>query len=141
MKIVKIALRYLMYGFFLFILTGFMFNMIKYSNTGDNSKKIFDESRNFAKVPKIEYSKTTKDYVTNKITLCSNAKREHDKYSQRANQYDMESSKSACDMTRNLKIVVNAMENMKKYSCSEYNKFTYNTYANLLKMSSSKCEK
>ena len=138
MKIVKTILKYLMYGFILFIMSGIMFSMIKNSDKSENSKKIFDDTRNFAKQPTSTYVPRTKAYKKNQ----SDCQRNQDKaqeYSSKANKHNMDTPASACQMAKNLEEVVGLMQQMKQDTCDEYDKFTFETYTNLLKMSTSKC--
>ncbi len=150
MKIVKTILRYLMYGIVLFLMSGFMFSMIKNSDKSVNSKKIFDDTRNFASssVPKDattkktqekpEYVPQTKPYKKNQSD-CARVKERADLYTIEANKFNMDTSKSACEMAKNLDQVVDLMQRLKQSSCSEFNEITFKTYKNLHKMSITTC--
>lgn len=143
MKIIKTILRYLMYGIVLFLMSGFMFTLIKNSDKSDNAKKIFDDTRNFAKQPSVqqkEYVPKTKPYKKNQSD-CLRMKERAQDYSTQANKFNMDTATSACQMAKNLKEVVGLMEKMEQNTCIEYDKFTFETYKNLLQMSTSKCRK
>lgn len=127
-----------MYAIFLFVVTGFMASMIKNSDRSSNAKKIFDDTRNFAKQPTSNYVPTTKPYKKNQ-TSCAKEKERADYYTIEANKYDINTSISACEMRKNLDQVVSFMKTMKQKQCSEFDTVTFNTYTNLLQMSSKKC--
>ena len=140
MKIVKTVLRFLMYGIVLFIMSGIMFSMIKNSDKGANSKKIFDDTRNFSKVKDKNYTPTAgKPYYEDKIEICANSKKDVDKFLENANKYNMDTSADACRMSNNLKVVISLMETMKNNSCRQFDKSTFNTSSMLFKISTSKC--
>ncbi len=138
MKIVKTILKYLMYAIFLFVVTGFMAAMIKNSDKSGNAKKIFDDTRNFAKQPASTYVPTTKPYKKNQST-CTKEKERADYYSVEANKHNMNTATSACEMRKNLDQVVSFMKTMQQKKCNEFDSVTFNTYTNLLQMSSKKC--
>ena len=142
MKIVKTILKYLMYGFFLFMVTGFMAAMIKNSDNSDNAKKIFDDTRNFAKQPtnntNTTYVPKTKPYKKNQSS-CAKEKDRADNYSLEANKFNLDSAASACQMSKNLDQVISFMNVLKQKECSEFDEVTFNTYTNLYKMATTKC--
>jgi len=146
MKIVKIILRYLVYGLVLFVMSGIMFSMIKNSDNATSSKKIFDDTRNFAKTPatkvsnqkETQYVPKTKPYKKNQSD-CLRIKDRADLYSNEANTFDLNTASSACKMAKNLDQVLSFMQTLEKKSCSEFDNTTYNTYVNLHKMAILKC--
>lgn len=141
MKIVKTILKYIMYGLFLFFVTGFMASMIKNSDNSGTSKRIFDSSRNFSAQPaatKSTYVPTTKPYKKNQ-SVCEKIKDRTNDYSREANKYNLDTPKSACNMKKNLEEVLSLMEILKKNSCNEFDEITYKTYSNLHTMSIKKC--
>lgn len=142
MKIIKTILRYLMYGFVLFIMSGFMFTLIKNSDKSDNAKKIFDDTRNFAKQTSVQekYVPKTKPYKKNQ-SECLKMKERAQDYSTQANKFNLDTPSSACQMAKNLDEVIALMQKMEKNTCIEFDKFTFETYKNLLQMSTSKCRK
>ena len=131
-----------MYGFVLFLMSGFMFTLIKNSDKSTNSKKIFDDTRNFAKQPSVQnkYVPKTKPYKKNQSD-CLRMKERAQDYSTQANKFNMDTATSACQMAKNLEEVVALMEKLEKNSCIEFDKFTFETYKNLLQMSTSTCRK
>jgi len=141
MKIAKTILKYLMYGLFLFLVTGFMAAMIKNSDNSKTSKRIFDSSRNFAAQPaatKSTYVPKTKPYKKNQSD-CGRLNDRANDYANEANKFDLESAASACQMKKNLEEVLDLMNIMKKSECREFNEITNTTYLNLHKMSIKKC--
>ncbi len=144
MKIVKIILRYLMYGLILFIMSGFMFSMIKNSDSSASSKKIFDSTRNFAPIPsaseevKEQYVVKTKPYKKN-LSDCMRIKEKFDVYLNESNKYNLETSSSACNMANNLDQALSFMVTLKVEACSEFDGIAFKTYSNLHKMSITKC--